>query len=192
MLLRRYDTAEWYRGPKLSQLTTMILDDIVIYRRVDTSYRPGGNSRYFADEVKSAQELTAEWLGALFDGMTTDDIVMWMGLADPPFSSRQALVLHNGGITPPDLESNAADNGWPSLDFRLGFGNITVEQIVAEVHRRRGLGQHHCIRLRARDPHTFGMSAPAAKAVSTPELHSQVESFIERADKIPGHPLACN
>jgi hypothetical protein len=129
---------EWYRGPQPAELTTMILDRIVIRRRSPFSSRPSGPSRYFADEVKDAQVLAAEWSAALFEGLSTEDIVDWMQLADPPISFRQALVLHSAQITPDDLVSGEMNRGRPSLGFRLGCGNITVEQIVVEVNRRRG------------------------------------------------------
>lgn len=129
---------EWYRGPQPAELTTMILDRIVIHRRSPFSSKPGGPSRYFADEVMSAQALAAEWADALFEGLSTEDIVEWMRLADPPISLHQALSLHSAQITPDDLDSSELTRGGPTLGFRLSYGNITIEEIMIEVNRRRG------------------------------------------------------
>lgn len=128
---------EWYRGPEPAELTTMILDRVVIRRRSPSGSRPGGQCRYFEDEVKDAQVLANEWAGALLEGMSTADIVGWMQLAEPPISVRQALVLHHARISADDPDLSDRDRG-PSLGFRLSCGNITAEQIVEEVKRRRG------------------------------------------------------
>jgi hypothetical protein len=52
---------DWYRGQELGDLTTRILEGVVIPRRPPFSSKPGGSSRYFVDEVAEAQALSAEW-----------------------------------------------------------------------------------------------------------------------------------
>lgn len=127
---------EWYRGPQPAELTSTILDEVVIRRRSPFAPKPGGRCRYFEDEVEAAGTLAKEWAEALFVGMPTEHLVSWIQLTDPPIGVDQAITLHAAGIAPDDLEE-AEEPGRPSFRFRLSIGNITVEQIVEQIGRHR-------------------------------------------------------
>lgn len=155
---------EWYRGPELGELTTLILDGVVIHQRSPFSSKPGGSIRYFADEVSDAQALIAKWANALFEGLTPQEIVIWMqvasevngemaikfhrcGLTPDIYSTWQAipyrptpdqiLVLHKKGVRPDELLQHRDDRGGPSLALRLIRQQKTLDEVVAEVIRRR-------------------------------------------------------
>lgn len=159
---------DWYRGAEPGLLTTLILEEVVIRERAPFSMKPGGSSRFFADEVAKAQSLGVKWGDALFAGLTPKGVVAWMtfgvdaesaialhrcGMTTSMYSawheimyqptSEQTVVLHKAGVRPDELKQHPADRGGPSLALRLTRQHKSLDQVVEEVMRRRteNLGQ---------------------------------------------------
>jgi hypothetical protein len=125
---------EFYRGDPPTGLTARILRECIVPNRNWQGMQPPKG--FFADEVKAAKLLTAEWGPTLFDGLTPDLIIEWLG-GENAITPEQAVTFHQAGVTPEDLEGPLRYVGRPSLRLRLEVGNITVEQAIAEVKSSR-------------------------------------------------------
>jgi len=129
---------EFYRGQPVSGLTEVILRRKIVPRR--TGQEPQPPRGYFADEVKEAQQIAAEWMGTLFDGLTAESIPDWLGDDHELLTPDQAVALYQAGIEPGDI----AFSPTPSIRHRLSAGKITVEQAINEVRagsKRVDVGQ---------------------------------------------------
>ncbi|MDQ1730498.1 MAG: hypothetical protein QOK10_657, partial [Pseudonocardiales bacterium] len=124
----------FYRGEPITGLTALILRERVVPRRNWNGTPPP--SGYFQDEVALARKLTSDWATTLFDGLTPELIIEWMGGEDGGITPEQAVTFHQAGVTPRDL-NRRGDPGHPSLRLGLEVGNITVEQAIEETKRRQ-------------------------------------------------------
>jgi hypothetical protein len=71
--------------------------------------------------------------------MPAQEVVRWIAVLNAA-SAEQAAALFAEGVDPAELQSNRADVGRSDLATRLVVGNLTVEQVIAEVSRRRAAG----------------------------------------------------
>lgn len=125
---------EWYRGEPLPDFTKRILDEYIV-ARADPEFRPKG-AAYFEDEVNRARETADEWAATLLEGLTIDDVLLWIE-SDVVVRAKDAPALHRAGIHPTEIGWNYEDRGQQPLGERLFFGHWTVEQVINEVMGRR-------------------------------------------------------
>lgn len=125
---------EWYRGEPLPDFTKRILDEYVV-ARADPDFRPKG-AAYFEDEVKRARETADEWASTLLEGLTIDDVLLWID-SDVVIHAKDAPALHRAGIHPTEIGWSYEDGGQQTLGERLFFGRWTAEQVIIEVMGRR-------------------------------------------------------
>lgn len=131
-----------YKGDPPTGLKRLLLDHYVVpnaRRSGPGARRPQGNVTYWASEVAEAEELTTRWAPVLLDGMSQEQILGWIDVLSAA-SAEHAAALFAEGVDPEDLEFDIRyDLGRPSIPDRLVVGNMTVEQVVAEVRRRRAV-----------------------------------------------------
>lgn len=137
MGVTRYPRTPWHRGAPPSDLTKLILDRVIVPdRRPRSIPTPPSHIRWYADEVRRAEEIAAEWSRALLEGFTPHDIPDWLEVSESPLKVDDAIALHAVGVVPRDLKSTYGGWGKPTPGNRLLWGNITVEQLILEVRAR--------------------------------------------------------
>lgn len=125
---------EWYRGEPPHGLTKFLLDEWIVPMRGEGEPTPG--TKYWADEVDRAQKESGRWAGNLLDGMTFEDILMWI---KAPFLIRpeHAYVLRVAGVSPTEIDWSWDDQGRMTLAERLARGIWNVQRVITEVEGRR-------------------------------------------------------
>jgi hypothetical protein len=126
-----------YVGNDLDPLTRVILDQYVV-ARLSFGRRPHVHA-YWAGEVEEARTLVSRWSEAVTSGMAPEDVVRWIAALSKA-ASEQAAALFAEGIDPDELDQGPGDAGRPSMATRLTVGNMTVDQVIVEVRRRRAAG----------------------------------------------------
>lgn len=138
----------WYRGDEPSGLTKYLLDHKIVKMRSDKVKPPNPPWRYFVDEVKRAQAIGTRWAHTMLTGLDYSDIYHWIDvLGEEPWNmsgfpnhdpSALAAQLHQAGVEPYELNRWTYDDAhFGTLDVRLLTGQLTVEQVIVEVERRR-------------------------------------------------------
>lgn len=140
---------EWWRGAEPAAFVRYILDSLIVPRRDEDAPGPNPPWRYFEDEVKEAQEISAKWSTCMLAGMDNDEILNWRETLDrfpsPAWllpardgSPDQAIALRNAGISPSDMGWRYGDEAMGTLPERLARGQLTIDEVILEAKYRRG------------------------------------------------------
>jgi len=81
-------------------------------------------------------KLAGEWASTLLEGLTIDDIVLWLR-SNVIVKPDDAAALHRAGVQPDEVGWTYEDRAQMTLAERLYRGWWTVERVVTEVEGRR-------------------------------------------------------
>ena len=125
---------EWYRGEPVSDFVRRILDEHIV-AHAHPDFRPKG-AAYFDDEVKQARDIADEWAPTLLEGLTMDNVLLWLE-SGVGIRAKDAPALQRAGVRPREIGWSHEDGQDVTLGERLFFDRWTVEQVINEVEARR-------------------------------------------------------